>query len=200
MRFEILVLLFTLALVSATAGTLNQCPANEDFKECGTACEPTCANPRPQVCTMQCLVNVCQCKPGYVRRYDGQCVEERYFAILSKSLKGLASGSVDGAGGTLLGGHQISNKCSVQCVAKMCGCGKVYIPLSESENLYKGFKSSNRCPVNEEFLKCGSSCEPSCENPHPKICTAECILDVCQCKEGYVRRSDGRCVKMANCH
>ncbi|XP_026479351.1 von Willebrand factor-like [Ctenocephalides felis] len=84
----------------------------------------------------------------------------------------------------------------------MCGCGKVYIPLSDSEDLYKGFKSSNRCPVNEEFLKCGSSCEPSCENPHPKICTAECILDVCQCKEGYVRRSDGRCVKMANskCH
>lgn len=50
----------------------------------------------------------------------------------------MASESVDGAGGTLLAGHQISNKCSVQCVAKMCGCGKVYIPLSDSEDLYKG--------------------------------------------------------------
>ncbi|KHJ77409.1 trypsin Inhibitor like cysteine rich domain protein [Oesophagostomum dentatum] len=43
-----------------------KCGENEERKKCGTACERSCSNPSP-VCTKQCILNVCQCKPGYTR-------------------------------------------------------------------------------------------------------------------------------------
>ncbi|EPB72692.1 trypsin Inhibitor like cysteine rich domain protein [Ancylostoma ceylanicum] len=48
-----------------------RCGVNEQFYECGSACEPKCNVPDPVVCTMQCIVNVCQCKPGYKRGPNG---------------------------------------------------------------------------------------------------------------------------------
>ncbi|VDL78726.1 unnamed protein product [Nippostrongylus brasiliensis] len=51
------------------------CPPNELFKECGTACEPSCKNPNPTVCTDQCIVNVCQCKEGFYRNSNNSCVD-----------------------------------------------------------------------------------------------------------------------------
>ncbi|KIH55076.1 trypsin Inhibitor like cysteine rich domain protein [Ancylostoma duodenale] len=48
-----------------------KCGTNEQFYECGSACEPKCNEPADQVCTMQCIVDVCQCKPGYKRGPNG---------------------------------------------------------------------------------------------------------------------------------
>lgn len=56
--------------------TLPVCDDNEDFKSCGTACEPTCATPNPRFCTEQCIVNVCQCSAGFVRAPNGKCVRQ----------------------------------------------------------------------------------------------------------------------------
>ncbi|KAL6744320.1 hypothetical protein Aduo_017268 [Ancylostoma duodenale] len=109
------------------------CGPNEEFKECGTACEPSCREPRPKVCTLQCVVG-CQCKPGYFRNDKNECVAE-----------------CDNASG-------------------------------------------NICPENEEFKQCGTACEPTCENPRPLVCTAQYILNVCQCKPGYFRNSQKKCV------
>uniref|UniRef100_A0A6M2DZ88 Putative til domain protein n=1 Tax=Xenopsylla cheopis TaxID=163159 RepID=A0A6M2DZ88_XENCH len=55
------------------------------------------------------------------------------------------------------------------------------------------------CAQNEEFKNCGSACESTCENPYPRICSAQCILSICQCVRGYARRSDGRCVPISQC-
>ncbi|CAO4380353.1 unnamed protein product [Caenorhabditis nigoni] len=44
-----------------------KCPENETFHECGSACEPSCANPNPEICTEQCIINTCQCATGFVR-------------------------------------------------------------------------------------------------------------------------------------
>ncbi|VDL82547.1 unnamed protein product, partial [Nippostrongylus brasiliensis] len=50
------------------------CGANEEKKSCGTACEPTCAEPNPG-CTKQCVVNACQCKQAYIRdKKGGACI------------------------------------------------------------------------------------------------------------------------------
>lgn len=51
------------------------CGRNEVFLECGTACEPTCNDPNPTVCTFQCVTG-CQCKIGFVRNNQGVCVTE----------------------------------------------------------------------------------------------------------------------------
>ncbi|PAV87781.1 hypothetical protein WR25_26948 [Diploscapter pachys] len=47
--------------------------ANEVWSKCHTACEPTCEVPEPPFCTENCLAT-CQCKKGYVRNKQGECV------------------------------------------------------------------------------------------------------------------------------
>ncbi|CAK9795045.1 hypothetical protein ANTPLA_LOCUS218 [Anthophora plagiata] len=49
------------------------CPQNEEYKECGTACESKCAYPDPTECIDVC-VEGCQCLRGYRRNTKGHCV------------------------------------------------------------------------------------------------------------------------------
>lgn len=42
-----------------------RCPANETYKQCATACEPTCRNQQP-ACIAVCRPPACQCNRGYV--------------------------------------------------------------------------------------------------------------------------------------
>ncbi|CAP20804.1 Protein CBG24123 [Caenorhabditis briggsae] len=67
---------FFLALIVGAifAAPSKKCAENEEFKECGTACEANCADGHVMFCTMQCIVNVCQCKNGFFRNKDKKCV------------------------------------------------------------------------------------------------------------------------------
>ncbi|XP_054714336.1 mucin-5B-like isoform X1 [Uloborus diversus] len=49
------------------------------------------------------------------------------------------------------------------------------------------------CGVDEEYLECGSSCEPSCDNNEEENCSYECVSG-CFCKQGFVRGPFGACV------
>ncbi|XP_078032930.1 chymotrypsin inhibitor-like [Augochlora pura] len=66
------VLLAVLAVFAASSHG-QQCGENEQFNSCGTACEPSCSRPEPQMCTMQCVIG-CQCKEGFLRNSAGSCV------------------------------------------------------------------------------------------------------------------------------
>lgn len=50
------------------------CPENEEYSDCGTACERECHVKDPPVCTLKC-VQGCFCKPGYIRQ-KGICIPE----------------------------------------------------------------------------------------------------------------------------
>ncbi|KAL6723092.1 hypothetical protein Aduo_018133 [Ancylostoma duodenale] len=67
--------LVVLAVICAIAFAVKKCPENEEWTECGTACEPKCNEPLPEVCTLNCIVDVCQCKQGYKRGPKG-CLKE----------------------------------------------------------------------------------------------------------------------------
>ncbi|KAL2720170.1 chymotrypsin inhibitor-like [Vespula squamosa] len=56
---------------------------------------------------------------------------------------------------------------------------------------------SRNCGENEEYVTCGSACEPSC-GVTKNICTLQCIIG-CQCKEGFLRAGSGACVSPNNC-
>uniref|UniRef100_A0A0N4X8U0 TIL domain-containing protein n=1 Tax=Haemonchus placei TaxID=6290 RepID=A0A0N4X8U0_HAEPC len=107
-------------LIATIVSNNTTCPANEEFNECGSACEPTCREPNPGFCTAQCVAK-CQCKKGFIRNDEKVCV------ATSASL------------------------------AKQDNCG-----------------------VNEERKRCGSACEPTCDQPHP-------ALDICFgcCSHGF---------------
>ncbi|KAJ1364415.1 hypothetical protein KIN20_024508 [Parelaphostrongylus tenuis] len=55
-------------------------------------------------------------------------------------------------------------------------------------------KKEKTCGPNEEFRECGISCEPKCNEEIPLVCTANCMVNVCQCKEGFKRGPKG-CVE-----
>ncbi|PIO60609.1 trypsin Inhibitor like cysteine rich domain protein [Teladorsagia circumcincta] len=65
--------LVLLAVLFAVTLSAEQCGPNEEFMSCGTACEPKCNEPVQDFCTLQCIVNVCQCKRGFKRGPNG-CV------------------------------------------------------------------------------------------------------------------------------
>ncbi|VDO70833.1 unnamed protein product [Heligmosomoides polygyrus] len=58
---------------SGNTNSNRNCAANEEYKSCGTACEPSCQNPKPTTCTMQCVAR-CQCKSGFYRNSQNVCV------------------------------------------------------------------------------------------------------------------------------
>uniref|UniRef100_A0A8R1DRL9 TIL domain-containing protein n=1 Tax=Caenorhabditis japonica TaxID=281687 RepID=A0A8R1DRL9_CAEJA len=54
----------------------SRCPEDEEFKVCGTYCEPSCDDDESSLTDCdetECARNVCRCKPGFVR-LDGVCV------------------------------------------------------------------------------------------------------------------------------
>lgn len=64
---------------------LGLCPPGEMYYRCGTACERTCQNPSPRICTYQCVPNVCQCDNRFVRGWDGTCVPLSQCSMVSGS-------------------------------------------------------------------------------------------------------------------
>ncbi|XGW09359.1 hypothetical protein V3C99_011562 [Haemonchus contortus] len=55
-----------------------------------------------------------------------------------------------------------------------------------------------KCGKNEEFISCGTECEPTCNVVSSK-CTDKCLESVCQCKNGYKRGENGCQVPAADC-
>ncbi|CAI5451257.1 unnamed protein product [Caenorhabditis angaria] len=59
--------------------------------------------------------------------------------------------------------------------------------------------NKKKCGENEEFLACGTSCEPNCIDGMVLFCTKQCVIDVCQCKHGFYRNKDKKCVSRNKC-
>ncbi|XP_012228022.1 chymotrypsin inhibitor [Linepithema humile] len=53
--------------------TAQQCPANQEWNPCGSACPPSCNLSPHRPCTLQCVPG-CHCKEGLLLNANGQCV------------------------------------------------------------------------------------------------------------------------------
>ncbi|EGT37577.1 hypothetical protein CAEBREN_07482 [Caenorhabditis brenneri] len=58
--------------------------------------------------------------------------------------------------------------------------------------------ATKTCGENEELVACHNTCEPQC-GYIPKVCTEQCIMNSCDCKDGFVRNSLGKCVEVFQC-
>lgn len=62
-------------------------------------------------------------------------------------------------------------------------------------------ESSQTCPDNEEWVKCGSCCQSTCEAVL-KGCNLQCFRcpDACYCVKGYARKTEtGPCKPIGQC-
>lgn len=53
--------------------SLDECPPNEEYLLCGTACPANCTTPETELCSTDCEEG-CFCTPGYLRNENGTCV------------------------------------------------------------------------------------------------------------------------------
>lgn len=88
--------------------------------------------------------------------------------------------------------------CTEQCVSG-CFCKDGWLKNANGRCVRQKSKRCQReaCKKGEAFYKCGTNCEPTCANPSP-FCNKMCKLNTCQCPQGKLRRSDGKCVKAGN--
>ena len=102
--------------------------------------------------------------------------------------------------------------CTKDCLFG-CFCNEGYVrktnetgsPCVKREECNEDDESTEKkCCKNQEYLTCGSSCPPTCNDfsyplPKPlKICTANCVTG-CFCKEGYYLKGKHRCVPPEKC-
>ncbi|KAF7636847.1 hypothetical protein Mgra_00003791 [Meloidogyne graminicola] len=60
----------------------DNCKEGEIFKSCASACEPNCTNYKNIFCILVCMPGKCQCKEGYVRNENNECIpKEECFKI-----------------------------------------------------------------------------------------------------------------------
>ncbi|XP_076164678.1 chymotrypsin inhibitor-like [Ptiloglossa arizonensis] len=72
-RVVIILLVATVCIGMMNTVVNAQCSPNEQFKQCSSACEPTCSNKYP-ICDSICRSPKCQCQRGFVRDKAGKCV------------------------------------------------------------------------------------------------------------------------------
>ena len=177
-----------------------QCPENEEFNECGSACQTNCTY-TPSFCTLQCVPG-CFCKPGYIRQGNNQspCVRRAQCPC-----RGNESFNICGTACPDTCAVR-SQSCTRQCVPD-CFCkpgfiratnrsGSLCISLSQCNN-------SHCDDPNSEYAECGSACPRTCDgelNPtrKPRPCPAICRPG-CFCKKGFVLSINGKCVKSEVC-
>ncbi|GAB1865604.1 Chymotrypsin inhibitor-like [Camponotus japonicus] len=70
-RISFILLVVVGVLLSIVAA--QQCPENQEWTTCGSACPPSCNSRPDQICTLQCIMG-CQCKSGFLLNARGNCV------------------------------------------------------------------------------------------------------------------------------
>ncbi|XP_063993885.1 tenascin-like [Diachasmimorpha longicaudata] len=183
---------------------------------CGSACPRTCDRPNPEACTLQCIVNTCECERGYVRNAAGRCVrpDQCPQSRQPQCTRRCTGGPHDrctlcGSACPLSCDRPNPRICTLQCLINVCECDRGFVRNSEGQCVRpdqcpssgQPGQCTRRCTggPNDECTFCGSACPPTCDRSSTMLCTPECRVNVCQCRRGYLRNSEGQCVRPDQC-
>ncbi|XP_049875874.1 serine protease inhibitor swm-1-like [Pectinophora gossypiella] len=176
----------------------NECPPNEEYLLCGSACPFNCTDPvEPITCGEDC-VEGCFCKSGFLRDVNGTCVN---------------AGQCIGAKNQSCGPNEEFLSCGTACpltckqpepltcglaCSMGCFCKSGYVRDTANNQCV----TLDKCPIeqcfneNEVYDLCNATCEPSCEDPEP-ICTNICSAG-CVCAPGLLRNGT-ECISVDKC-
>ncbi|XP_015434703.1 PREDICTED: von Willebrand factor-like [Dufourea novaeangliae] len=197
-------LLLSFALVATLfISTDAECPENEVWNECGSACPLTCDdlwNPEPRMCIALCIPR-CVCVDDFVRNDNGNCIPKnkcrkscrpKPITLFSKS----CSSDFSRCSVSLLDGMlEIFRKLPLHSLEVPCNKPAESRCQAFTEGAYAG------CPKNEVWNQCGTACPLTCEdvrNPKPKPCTKQCVPG-CYCIDDLVRSDQWKCIPRDKC-
>ncbi|GFQ88838.1 zonadhesin [Trichonephila clavata] len=177
----------------------NQCPArcgvDEQYYECTPTCKSTCDNFANLSIPCSCAPPGCSCKKGLIRRADGKCVrpnqcpvkcavDEQYYTCTP-----LCKNTCE---------NFDNPRVRCQCGPPGCFCRAGLVRRADGKCV-----RPNQCPVkcgtNERYYQCTPSCKNTCENFYNPGVRCQCGPPGCFCRDGLVRRSDGRCIIPSQC-
>ncbi|KAM4608113.1 hemocytin-like [Discoglossus pictus] len=181
------------------------CPDNMEYKECATKCPKTCNNyhNEPGVCTDDCNINHCVCNEGFVLRSDDftTCVEVSECPGCPDNME--YKECATNCPVTCKNYHNEPGVCNRGCNKNHCVCKEGFVLLSNDSTTCVEKSKCPGCPDNMEYKECATKCPVTCNNYHnePGVCTADCNINHCVCKEGFVLRSDDSttCVEVSEC-
>ncbi|XP_035227821.1 zonadhesin-like, partial [Stegodyphus dumicola] len=184
----------------------NTCGKHEVYKQCGSACPPTCANQgKVQSCTPQCKSG-CFCEDGFVRNSKGECIKpedcEDESGDSGDNSEECAEDEEYQECGTACPetceNFGEPRTCTFQCVSG-CFCKKDLVRNSSGRCVRPERCSNDTCGEHEIYKQCGSACPPTCANQGKvQSCSLQCKSG-CFCEDGFVRNSEGECIKPEEC-
>lgn len=155
-----------------------ECPYNQEYNKCGTACPNTCGEPVAKVCTLNCVPE-CQCPSGWWMQYNGICVEEESHCAFPAPDPCASKPCLNGA--------------SCERPQDMPEPGEFYCDCPVGFE-GKFCERPGECPANQLFNKCGTACPKICGEPQQPFCIKRCKIG-CQCPWGWWQKADGSCVE-----
>lgn len=196
---------------------VNNCPTrqckddpNAIIVPCGDPCPLTCENkddPGPRPCPKICIKNGCKCKDGYVKGKDGKCTLAKNCPQISTPPLKCKENEIydkcidcppEKTCHTYMTGLQVKCLPSDDC-KPACKCKEGFVRNPKG----KCVKPAECCTdPNAELIKCANPCNGgTCATPEFLPCKRKCFYYGCQCKKGYVKKSetDSTCILKSQC-
>ncbi|GIY11692.1 zonadhesin [Caerostris darwini] len=172
------------------------CGPDQKYYECTPSCKNTCENFNNPSARCQCGPPGCFCKSGLVKRADGKCVTPKECPVKAVCHAN-AQFSMCKSPCRPTCKNPSPAPCTEPCVAG-CFCKDGYVEDEDGRCvLFQNCKKN--CGQDEQFYACTPNCKNTCENFDNPGVRCQCGPPGCFCKEGLVKRADGKCVFPNQC-
>ncbi|GIY03103.1 zonadhesin [Caerostris extrusa] len=187
-----------------TPPTTGQCPENEESSDCVVPCNDCQTRGK---CNFLVCNKGCDCKKGYYRDFNGRCIPEFQCPLIDPTppTTGLCPENEESSNCVVpCNDCQTRGKCNFLVCNKGCDCKKGYyrdfngrcIPELQCPLIDPTPPTTGLCPENEESSNCVVPCN-DCQTRGK--CNFLVCNKGCDCKKGYYRDFNGRCIPEFQC-